>query len=219
LQSSPKISSVSTTESASKLKNGQIATRGEGIKLVAMGVSTGGPPTLQTILSNLPKNFPLPILVVQHISRGFVPGLVHWLNQTTSLRCKIAEAGETLQDGWVYIAPDDQHLVVKTPQQTWLETTRPEKKHRPSVDVLFESVAEAYGSAAIGILLTGMGGDGAHGLLRMHKAGAYTIAQDEASSVVFGMSKAAIDLGAVDEILALENIAPRLLMLACTKMV
>lgn len=185
-------------------------------QIVAIGISTGGPPALQTVLNGLPTSFPLPVMVVQHISRGFVVGLASWLNDTTPFRCKVAVQGEIIQPGKIYMAPDDCHLLVKR-NQVWLEKSKPVNGLQPSVDRLFESVASNYGGSAIGILMTGMGQDGASGLLAMYKAGGHTIAQDEASSIVFGMPKAAIDIGAAREVLGLDQIAPRLAILSAQK--
>jgi two-component system, chemotaxis family, protein-glutamate methylesterase/glutaminase len=182
-------------------------------RLVAIGISTGGPPALQTILSCLSASFPIPIVIVQHISKGFVKGLANWLTETTGFPCKIAETNEVLSGGRVYLAPDDCHLEIQASGKTWLSDAVPIENLRPSAEALFQSIARNYGPDAIGILMTGMGRDGAHGLLAMHQAGAYTIAQDENSSIVFGMPKEAIDLGAINEILPLEQIAPRLLTL------
>jgi two-component system chemotaxis response regulator CheB len=125
----------------------------------------------------------------------------------------VAAPYETLQPGTVYLAPDDHHLHIKPAGVIWLDHAPPLGSHRPAATYLFESIARSYGAAAIGILLTGMGADGAGGLKVMREAGAYTIAQDEASSTVFGMPQAAIQLGAVLEVLALAQIAPRLLNL------
>ena len=179
-------------------------------RLVAMGLSAGGPQALQSVLSGLPPRFPLPIVVVQHISHGFVFGLATWLNNTTPFRFKVAEHGETIQPGTVYLAPDETHLTIHGSGKLCLVVSQPVGGHRPSATVLFESVARNFGPKAIGIMLTGMGQDGAQGLKAMHEAGAYTIAQDEASSLVFGMPKAAIDLNAVREVLSLSQIAYRL---------
>ena len=179
-------------------------------RLVAIGLSTGGPPALQTVLKGLPSSFSLPIVAVQHISRTFVFGLTSWLSNTTHFRCKVAEHGETLRPGSVYLSPDHRHLTVKGGGQLWLDASEPVDGHRPSATVLFESVARNFGAKAIGILMTGMGQDGARGLKAMRQAGAYTIAQDEASSVIFSMPKAAIELNAAEEILDLNQIAPRL---------
>jgi two-component system chemotaxis response regulator CheB len=182
-------------------------------QLVAIGLSTGGPPALQAVLSGLPLNFPLPILVVQHISHGFVSGLASWLSKTTAFRCKVGEHDETIRPGIVYLAPDNIHLTVMPNGKLWFDGSAPLGGHRPSATVLFESVAKNFGAKSIGILMTGMGQDGAWGLKALHQAGAYTIAQDEASSVIFSMPKAAIELNAVDEILDLNQIAPRLISL------
>jgi two-component system chemotaxis response regulator CheB len=179
-------------------------------QLVAIGVSTGGPPALQTILSGLPSSFPLPFILVQHISEGFMFGLASWLSNVTPFRCKVGELGETIKPGTVYLAPDKTHLTLKGSSNLWFDSSDPVDGHRPSATVLFESVAQNFGAKAIGILLTGMGKDGAQGLKTMHEAGAYTIAQDEASSVIFSMPKAAIELNAVKEVLSINQIAPRL---------
>jgi two-component system chemotaxis response regulator CheB len=178
------------------------------VRLIAIGASTGGPPALQAILSQLPAD--LPVAVVQHISPGFVQGLARWLNETTPLRVKVAENGEILQPGTVYLAPDDRHLLVTAGGQARLRASPLVGGHRPSATVLFQSVAQNYGSAAVGVLLTGMGKDGAQGFKALHEAGAHTIAQDEATCVVFGMPKEAIALGAVEEVLPLEQIGARL---------
>lgn len=179
-------------------------------RLLAIGVSTGGPPALQTLLNGLGAVFPLPIVIVQHISQGFVGGLAHWLDSTVPLPCKVAELYEALQPGVAYLAPDDHHLQIKPAGVVWLDSSPPLGSHRPAVTRLFESVARSYGAAAIGVLLTGMGQDGALGLKAMREAGACTLAQDQASSTVFGMPQAAIQLGAAQEVLPLDKIAARL---------
>lgn len=179
-------------------------------QVVAIGLSTGGPPALQTILGSLPASFPLPLVIVQHISQGFMFGLASWLSNVTPFRCKVGELGETIKPGTVYLAPDNTHLTFKGTANLWYESTEPVDGHRPSATVLFESVAQNFGPKAIGLLLTGMGKDGARGLKAMYDAGAYTIAQDEASSLIFGMPKAAIELNAVKEVLSIDQIAPRL---------
>jgi two-component system chemotaxis response regulator CheB len=178
------------------------------VRLIAIGASTGGPPALQAVLGKLPAG--LPVVVVQHISPGFVQGLARWLNETTPLRVKVAESGEALQPGTVYLAPDGRHLLVTAGGHAWLKVSSPVGGHRPSATVLFQSVAQSYGPAAVGVLLTGMGKDGAQGFKALHDAGAHTIAQDEATCVVFGMPKQAIALGAVKEVLPLEQIGARL---------
>ena len=180
------------------------------VRLIAVGVSTGGPPALQVILSRLPAGFPASILVVQHISRNFISGLVAWLKETTPLQVKVAELGEKLKSGTVYLAPDDQHLTVTADGSIWLKNMPLVDGHRPSATILFESAAEVNGLATVGVILTGMGSDGARGLKTLHDSGGYTIAQDEASCIIFGMSKEAITMGAVNEVLPLEMISERL---------
>ncbi len=180
------------------------------VRIVAIGASTGGPPALQLILSQLSADIPVPIVIVQHISQGFVGGLVKWLDDTTPLAIKIAAHGEPLAAGSVYVAPDNFQLTVTVSGHIWLRQSEPVDGHCPSVTALFKSVASSYGCRAAGVLLTGMGRDGADGLQAIRAAGGLTIAQNQSSSVVFGMPKAAIELGAATEVLALERIGFRL---------
>ena len=177
-------------------------------RLIAIGASTGGPPTLQIILSGLQSNFSLPIVIVQHISHGFISGMADWLSKTTPFLCKVGENGEVVRPGTVYLAPDDAHMIVRDNGLLLLDYSDLIGGYRPSVNALFESVAKNFKAEAIGILLTGMGQDGARGLKVMRQAGAYTIAQDEASSIVFGMPGTAVKMDAVDEVLSLSLIAP-----------
>ena len=179
-------------------------------RIVAVGTSTGGPPALRTVLGELPATFRAPVVVVQHISNGFTDGLARWLNETIALRVKLAEGGETLLAGTAYIAPDGVHLQVTGQGRAALLQESPMDGHLPSVTALFNSVAKQYGRAAVGVLMTGMGRDGANGLYAMKQEGAYTIAQDEASSVVFGMPKEAINMGAASEVLALQKISQKI---------
>ena len=179
-------------------------------ELIALGCSTGGPQALQKILSQLPADFAPPIAVVQHISSGFTAGMVAWLQMDTRLKLKVAEDGEVLQSGTVYFAPDDVHLLIKRHNArltACLDHSIPVNRFRPSATPLLESVAYACPRTAIGILLTGMGNDGAQGLLAMRKAGCHTIVQDKESCVVFGMPGAALELEAVDKIVALDAMA------------
>ena len=176
---------------------------------VAVGSSTGGPSALLTVFEQLPADFPAPILVAQHIADGFVPGLVGWLDAGCKLHVVQAEAGMVAEPGTVYLAPTGSNLVL-TETTIRLETPGPGELYVPSADVLFGSVARACGKNAVGVLLTGMGADGARGLERLHDGGAATIAQDEASSTVFGMPKAAIELGAADSVLPVEEIGAAL---------
>ncbi|WP_445629460.1 chemotaxis-specific protein-glutamate methyltransferase CheB [Nostoc sp. DSM 114167] len=180
-------------------------------KVVAIGASTGGPQALYAILKQLPANFPVPILCVQHISEGFLQGLVDWLAAECFLRVTIAQPGEFPKPGTVYFAPERQHLQLDTQGRLTTVSTPPVSGHRPSVTALFQAVAICYPRSAVGILLTGMGRDGADGLQAIAQAGGTTIAQDEQTCVVFGMPKEAIALGAAQHILAIGEIAPMLL--------
>lgn len=176
-------------------------------EIVLMVSSTGGPPALETILRDLPDDFPLPIVIVQHISDEFVEGMTHWLNGVISLSIKMAEAGERPQSGCIYIAPINVHLRLTFNGRFSLEPDTENYRHVPSGDVLLESAAEVYGASAIGVVLTGMGMDGARGLTKLRERGAHTIVQDEATSVVFGMPKAAIEMGGSEYVLPLNQIA------------
>jgi two-component system chemotaxis response regulator CheB len=186
------------------------------VHLVAIGASTGGPGAMHHILSGLSKNFSLPILLVLHIAEAFGPSLIEWLDAQSALPVRYARHGEPLPvSGCVLVAPPGQHLVCRN--RTLHLSTEPERHScRPSVDVLFESLAEEMGRATFACLLTGMGKDGAAGLLRLREAGAHTIAQDEESCVVFGMPYEAIRLGAAKSILPLNQIPNALARLSPT---
>jgi two-component system chemotaxis response regulator CheB len=180
-------------------------------RVVGIGASTGGPPVLQMILSGLPRDFGMPILIVQHIAHGFLPGMVEWLNQTTGQHVHIAAHGAVPAPGHVHIAPDDFHLGVSSSGRLLLSREPPENGLRPSVSWLFRSMAENLGAGAIGVLLTGMGKDGALELLGMRQRGALTIAQDRETSVVHGMPGEAIALGAALHVLPVDRIAGALI--------
>lgn len=176
--------------------------------VVAVGASTGGPQALQVLLQSLPAHTP-GFVIVQHMPERYTRGFAERLNDGCTLRVRQAEDGDLIASGTVLVAPGDRHLeVVRDDAHLRVRrvNTPAVNHHRPSVDVLFHSVATHAGANAIGIILTGMGADGAAGLLAMKQAGARTIAQDEATSVVFGMPKEAIRLGAVDRILPLDRI-------------
>jgi two-component system, chemotaxis family, protein-glutamate methylesterase/glutaminase len=175
--------------------------------IVAIGASTGGPPAVQQILSRLSPCFGAPILVVQHIATGFTVGFAEWLASSSPLPVHVAVGGQTPLAGHVYVAPDDQHLRVGLRGE--LQTTRDDPRNglRPSAGVLFRSVAERFGRRAIGVLLTGMGRDGAEELKLMADQGALTVAQDEESCVVFGMPGEAIKLGGARHVLPPHKIA------------
>jgi two-component system chemotaxis response regulator CheB len=166
------------------------------VRIVAIGASTGGPGVLQDILTQLPGNFGAPILVVQHISPGFVEGLVNWLNSSCKLTVRLAGHGCQALPGCVYVAPDGFQMKVDNRDRISLTTDDDGNVIRPSVSQLFRSVAHAYGRNAVGVLLTGMGRDGAEDLKLMRDKGAITIAQDEESSIVYGMPAEAVKMNA-----------------------
>ena len=181
------------------------------VTVVGIGASTGGPPVLQTILSGLPKDFPVPLLIVQHIAPGFLPGMVEWLNQTTGMDVHIAAHGAVPLPGRAYIAPDDFHLGAGAGGRIVLAREPPEAGLRPAVAHLFRSLAQSCGAGAVGVILTGMGKDGAAELKLMRERGAFTIAQDRESSVVHGMPAEAIELGAATQVLPADRIAGALI--------
>jgi two-component system chemotaxis response regulator CheB len=183
------------------------------IRMVAIATSTGGPSALATLLGDLPADFPAPILVVQHLTSGFGEGLVAWLNQKTALEVRLARHADAPQPGKVYVAPEEYHLTVNRQGLLALDKEPPYHGLRPSANPLFHSVAQVYGATALGVILTGMGNDGAAGLRAMRQAGARTIAQDQASCVVFGMPGAAIELEAAEQVQPLNRIARALLEL------
>jgi two-component system chemotaxis response regulator CheB len=187
-----------------------------GVRALFLGASTGGPGAVRDILRGLPGDYPLPIVVVIHLGKAFSSALAEWLDSESPLRVAFASQGEPLPEpgqGRVLMAPPDRHLVLRG-GKLWLENGPEVHSCRPSVDRLFESAAEALGPRAAGALLTGMGRDGAEGLLALRRAGALTAAQDEASSVIYGMPREAALLGAADRILPLEAFAPLFMELA-----
>jgi len=173
--------------------------------VVAVAASTGGPSALAAILPGLAR-LDAPVLVVQHLHPDFIAGLVDWMSRVSALPVETAGHGQLARPGRVYFAPGDHHLRYASNGRLELGTT-PVTTHRPSADELFASVAENAGPAGIGVLLTGMGDDGARGLLAIHQHGGQTLAQDEASSPVFGMPKAAARMGAVTELLPIDKLA------------
>ena len=199
-----------------EMKAAQAPQNSGRLRAVAIGVSTGGPGAIIELLRGLPHGFPLPILLVMHVGKLFTPAFAEWLDGQSSVRVGYAVDGDPLPpcgEGRVLMAPPDSHLVLC---QGKLRLTQDPERHscRPSIDVLFESFAQELGAGGAGCLLTGMGRDGAAGLLAIRRAGGRTIAQDEATSVVFGMPREAILLGAAEQVLALDQIAPRLGVLA-----
>jgi two-component system chemotaxis response regulator CheB len=189
-------------------------------QVVAVATSTGGPAALQRVLGGLPGEFPVPILVVQHITPGFTPGLVAWLNTVCDVQVKVAEHGEPLAPHTVYLPPDGWHLGVarvalggSRRPAVLLSDAAPVAGFRPSGSFLFESVAQAFGPVTVAVMLTGMGEDGVEGLRHVRRAGGRILVQDEPTSVVFGMPGAVLQAGLADEILPLDDIAGRLMTL------
>jgi two-component system chemotaxis response regulator CheB len=187
------------------------------IRLVAIAASTGGPAAIRTILAELPRLFPVPILIVQHIARGFTSGLAHWLAGDTALDVKVAQLGEPADPGTVYIAPDDRHIGCRLDGADTIRIVLDNEPavgtFRPSASYLFRSVAESLGANALSVVLTGMGDDGIEGLRAAKAAGGRVIAQDEASSVIFGMPREAARAGVVDLVVGLDSMARRLVEL------
>jgi two-component system, chemotaxis family, protein-glutamate methylesterase/glutaminase len=176
-------------------------------EMIAIGASTGGPAALSEIIKHLPHNLMLPIVIVQHIAPDFVDSLIGFFQTLTPLPVETARDGEQICGGRIYIAPGNHHLSINERRTFELDPRQNGHLHMPSINVLFHSVAQRYGAHAVGVLLTGMGADGAQGIRAMYEAGAFTIAQDESTSVVFGMPKEAIRLGVARKVLPIEKIA------------
>jgi len=182
-------------------------------RLIVVGSSTGGTEALRVFLAMMPKDSP-PILIAQHMPQMFVPSFAARLDGACEMHVKMAEPHEIIASGNVYLSPGHSHLSIERHGADYrlsLSDAPPVNRHRPSVEVLFKSAATVAGPHAIGVMLTGMGSDGAAAMMEMRQAGAYNLAQDEASCVVFGMPRAAIEAGAVHEVVALERMAERVL--------
>ena len=182
-------------------------------EIVAIGASTGGPPVIKELLETLPENFSAPIAIVQHIARNFTAGLVEWLDRSTALKVRVAKNREILESGTVYVAPDGFQMKVDLSSHIILTDDPPENGLKPSVSYLFRSVAEIFGKKAVGILLTGMGKDGAYELRTLKDKGAITIAQDKETSVIHGMPGEAIKIGGATHIAAPDRIVGLLMRL------
>jgi len=185
-------------------------------ELIAIGASAGGPRALSRLLGGLPTDLAVPIVVAQHIPHEFIPGLARWLDQATPLTVKVAEDGVVLRPGVVNLSPGTAHLQVKRESGLLVMRLQSEigpYRYQPSVDVLFESVAMACGTQAVGLLLTGMGDDGANGLLAIRERGGRTFAQDKTSATVFGMPGAAIERGAAEKVVSLAELPSAILKL------
>jgi two-component system, chemotaxis family, protein-glutamate methylesterase/glutaminase len=188
--------------------NGAAQATQKQIRLVVIGASTGGPPVLRTILASLPADFPVPVAIVQHMSAGFTQGFAEWLGTASGRPVLIARDGERLLPGSVYIAPEGKHMGIEPGNMATLRATALEHGMRPAVSYLFRSVAGWAGPSAMGVLLTGMGKDGAAELKMMRDTGSVTIAQDEQSSVVHGMPGEAIKLGGATYVKPGDEIGP-----------
>ena len=181
--------------------------------LIAIGASTGGPRALEMVLSHLDHDCP-PVVIAQHIAPQFACTLADRLDRVLHAKVAIAEHGQRLRAGHIYLAPPSKQLRIVPGQTVAIENSSPDHMYSPSVDVLFSSLVECEPQSTLAVILTGMGEDGALGMLRLRQAGATTIAQDEASSAIFGMPKRAIDLGGVDHVMSLSAIGPALAKLS-----
>lgn len=177
--------------------------------LIMIGASTGGPRVVYQILAALPRNLPAGVVVVQHIAPGFSPGMAEWLAHESKLPVSLVTEGMAVQPGRVFVAPDRRDLLI-TNERTFHLSENPLLIQRPAIDISMQAAADVFGHQTIGVLLTGMGRDGAYGMLAIRRVRGYTIAQDEATSAIFGMPRAAIQLGAADEVMQPAQIAPRL---------
>jgi two-component system chemotaxis response regulator CheB len=199
----------------------ELATRSPAawpVTVIAIGASTGGTEAIRVVLAQLPCDCP-GIVIAQHMPSGFARSFAERLDRPGGIRVKVAEPGESIMPGHAYVAPGHAHLLVRRHGPECfirLTGTAPVNRYRPSVDVLFQSAAQSAGRHALGVILTGLGTDGATGMLALRDAGAFNIAQDEASSVAFGMPREAIAAGAVHAVLPLQRIAGRILYrIAC----
>ncbi|MBF0213816.1 MAG: chemotaxis-specific protein-glutamate methyltransferase CheB [Magnetococcales bacterium] len=183
-------------------------------RVFAIASSMGGPQALTRILPALPAHFPCPVVIAQHISDGFAHGIVEWLGSLCALPVRLATDGAPLQPGVILISPSEVHFTVSSQRRVALVPRVPGDIYRPSCDRLLQSVAEVFGARAIGIILPGMGSDGAAGMVRIHDKGGVTLAQDEASSLMFGMNQVAIRTGKIQRVLPVESIAAEMIRLA-----
>ncbi|MFH1287111.1 MAG: chemotaxis-specific protein-glutamate methyltransferase CheB [bacterium] len=184
-----------------------------GKKVIAIVSSTGGPGALRKIIPLLPKNFPAGIIVVQHITQGFIGGLVDWLQKLSEIKIRIACENDIIGPGEVLFAPDGCHVILDAKGRIKFENSPPVGGVRPSADILFPSMSKYYGSSLIGVIMTGMGDDGVRGMECIKKGGGATIAQNEESCIVFGMPKAAIERGIIDKVVPLHKIPETIIKL------
>ena len=205
VKSLSKVPVVAHIHGARKLlaqEESQLATFvGPAADIVAIGASSGGPRVIEALLSTLPSTYALGIVVVQHMTDGFATSMLRWLQERCALQIKVAQEGDAIVPRRVLFTPETSHMIVGIGGRVHLSDSEPVNGHRPSIDVTFQSVAKVYGARSAGVLLTGMGSDGAQGLLAIRRAGGVTLAQDEESSAIFGMPRAAIELGAAQQVL------------------
>lgn len=194
-----------------------IAGDSKGVRLIGIASSTGGPGVLAQILAPLPKIFPIPILIVQHVTNGFATGLAEWLNEQIKLDVALAGHGDIPKAGLVLLPPDDYHIQINKSGAVELSKAPPYKGLRPSANFLFNTMARFYGASGMGVILTGMGDDGAEGMEAMYKTGAITLAQDEDSCVVYGMPAEAVKRKAVKQTLTPDQISQYLMNMAAQK--
>ncbi len=202
------------TPAISPSDTAEAAPRADSTCLFAIASSTGGPQVLSSILGSLPRVFPCPILIAQHIADGFAHGMAEWLAGVCKLPVRLAREGELLMAGTVYVSPSEANLAVTPARRMTLVPRLPGEIYHPTCDVLLASVAAVYGHQGVGIILTGMGSDGAAGMSKIRDAGGVTLAQDETSSVIFGMNKVAIDRGGVQQVLPASEISQTMCRLA-----
>ena len=182
-------------------------------KVVAIVSSTGGPGALKEILPLFPQDLPVGIVIIQHIVEGFIDGLVGWLQKLNKVKVRVAKEGDVISPGVVLFSPDMSHIIINESGKIKFEKSPPVGGVRPAADILFPSIAKYYGSSAIGVIMTGMGDDGARGIERIKKEGGNTIAQNKETCAVFGMPKAAIERGTIDKIVPLQSIPETIIKL------
>lgn len=185
------------------------------LQVVCIGASTGGPQAVKRILLDLPRDLPAAVLIIQHMSGGFTEGLVNWLKDNTGHDIRIARAGEKLMPGVVYFGPEEYHMEISSDRTVLLSESPPVNGIRPTVAALFGAAARNLGRAAVGVLLTGMGRDGAEELLEMRRSGSHTIAQDKETSIVFGMPGEAVRMGAAKVVLPIDEIGNEIVNAVC----
>jgi two-component system chemotaxis response regulator CheB len=183
-------------------------------EIVAIAASTGGPQAIHSILSHLPAQFPVPIIITQHIADGFTRGMVDWLNAITPLTVRVAAHGDILAAGHVYVNPAEHSMRVTEQRMIILGDREARKVYHPSCNTLLSSLAAAYRERAIGLIMSGMGDDGVVGMQAIRKAGGTTLAQDATSSVIYGMNRLAVECGCIDRVVALADIPAELMQQA-----